>query len=221
VTGKRFLIWGAGGHGMVVADLIRAAGGEVVGYIDRDPAKLGVLAEPGGARVLLAEETFIGGGPDRLRRNGADCLALGIGQNAARERALGQMGAAEDVPPVLHPVSVVSPSARFGRATMIGAGAVVNAAARIGAGVIVNTGAIVEHECEVADVVHLSPGSVLCGGVRVGVRAWIGAGAVILPGLAVGADAVVGAGAVVIRDVPDGSTVAGNPARLVTSSIRA
>jgi UDP-3-O-[3-hydroxymyristoyl] glucosamine N-acyltransferase len=26
MTGRRFLIWGAGGHGMVVADLIRAAG---------------------------------------------------------------------------------------------------------------------------------------------------------------------------------------------------
>jgi UDP-2-acetamido-3-amino-2,3-dideoxy-glucuronate N-acetyltransferase len=41
----------------------------------------------------------------------------------------------------------------------------------------------------------------------------IGSGAVILGGLCIGAGAMIGAGAVVTRDVPPGSTVAGNPAR--------
>ena len=50
--------------------------------------------------------------------------------------------------------------------------------------------------------------------VRIGAHAWIGGGAIILPGVTVGDDAVVGAGSVVTRDVPDGATVAGNPARV-------
>ena len=41
----------------------------------------------------------------------------------------------------------------------------------------------------------------------------IGSGAVILAGVRIGAGALVGAGAVVTRDVPAGTTVAGNPAR--------
>jgi maltose O-acetyltransferase len=41
----------------------------------------------------------------------------------------------------------------------------------------------------------------------------IGAGAVILPDIVIGAGAVVAAGAVVRKAVPDGATVAGNPAR--------
>jgi threonine dehydrogenase-like Zn-dependent dehydrogenase len=138
MTGRRFLIWGAGGHGMVVADLIRAAGSDVVGYFDGDPAKLGRAPEPGGARVLLEEEAFVAGGSEQLRRNGADCVALGVGRNAGRERALRRIPSPDDAPRLVHPASVASPSARVGPATLVGAGAVVNAAAAIGAGVIVD-----------------------------------------------------------------------------------
>jgi UDP-2-acetamido-3-amino-2,3-dideoxy-glucuronate N-acetyltransferase len=43
----------------------------------------------------------------------------------------------------------------------------------------------------------------------------IGSGAVIMCGVTIGARAMIGAGAVVTRDVPDGATVVGVPARLV------
>jgi UDP-2-acetamido-3-amino-2,3-dideoxy-glucuronate N-acetyltransferase len=45
----------------------------------------------------------------------------------------------------------------------------------------------------------------------------IGSGATILGGLRIGERAIVGAGAVVTRDVGAGETVAGNPARPLTS----
>lgn len=44
-------------------------------------------------------------------------------------------------------------------------------------------------------------------------HAVIGANATVLPGVTIGVGAVVGAGAVVVKDVPDGITVVGNPAR--------
>lgn len=43
--------------------------------------------------------------------------------------------------------------------------------------------------------------------------AWIGIGAIVLKGVRIGRGARVAAGAVVTRDVSDGATVAGNPAR--------
>ena len=56
---------------------------------------------------------------------------------------------------------------------------------------------------------------------RVGRGASIGSGAVILCGVSIGARARVGAGAVVTRDVPEGATVAGVPARVLARLERA
>ena len=56
---------------------------------------------------------------------------------------------------------------------------------------------------------------------RVKRGASIGSGAVVLCGVTIGENAMVGAGAVVTRDVPDGATVAGVPARVVARLERA
>lgn len=49
--------------------------------------------------------------------------------------------------------------------------------------------------------------------VTIGDDCWIGGHSVILPGVTIGDRCIVGAGAVVTRDVPDDTTVIGNPAR--------
>jgi sugar O-acyltransferase (sialic acid O-acetyltransferase NeuD family) len=82
-----------------------------------------------------------------------------------------------------------------------------------GDGCRINIGGNVMHESVLGDFVTVAPGAVVLGRVRVGSGAYIGANATILPSLTVGSKAMVGAGAVVTRDVPDGATVKGNPAR--------
>lgn len=47
-------------------------------------------------------------------------------------------------------------------------------------------------------------------------NAAIGSNATILPGITIGEAAMVGAGSVVTKDVPDGATVVGNPAKPLT-----
>jgi acetyltransferase-like isoleucine patch superfamily enzyme len=49
--------------------------------------------------------------------------------------------------------------------------------------------------------------------VRIGSDVFIGANVVVLPGVTVGDRCVIGAGSVVTRSIPDGTVVAGNPAR--------
>jgi maltose O-acetyltransferase len=52
--------------------------------------------------------------------------------------------------------------------------------------------------------------------VVIGNRVFVGVGAIILPGSRIGDDSIVGAGAVVRGDIPPGSMVVGNPAKVVS-----
>ena len=210
---ERFVIWGAGGHGRVIRDVLLACGDEVVGFIDRDhPA--GDITLPDGVRLSVVTEDVLDG--DRLPFH-ATALALGVGDNTARLARLGSTVDKFNCPARIHPAVTIGSGVHLGRGSVVMAGTVINAGAIVGGAVIINSRAIIEHDCRVDDGVHLSPGAILCGGVRVGRGAWIGAGATVIPNLTIGAGAVVGAGSTVIADVPDGARVAGSPARPIVS----
>jgi sugar O-acyltransferase (sialic acid O-acetyltransferase NeuD family) len=78
-----------------------------------------------------------------------------------------------------------------------------------------NINSYVEHDSVIGDFVTFGPGVHCNGNVRIGDLTYIGAGAMIRQGLTIGAGAVVGMGAVVTKDVPEGVTVVGNPARIL------
>jgi acetyltransferase-like isoleucine patch superfamily enzyme len=56
--------------------------------------------------------------------------------------------------------------------------------------------------------------------VYIGDNCFIGAHAIILPGVTIGNSCIVAAASVVARDVPAGSLVAGNPARVVEHHVQ-
>lgn len=55
---------------------------------------------------------------------------------------------------------------------------------------------------------------------RIGSNCHIGTNAIILPGVTIGDHCIVAPGSVVMRDVPDGSLVSGNPARVIESGLQ-
>jgi UDP-3-O-[3-hydroxymyristoyl] glucosamine N-acyltransferase len=55
--------------------------------------------------------------------------------------------------------------------------------------------------------------SVLCGGSMIGNRTWVGVGSYIKDAMKVGDDVTLGLGAVVTKNVPNGETWIGNPAK--------
>lgn len=56
--------------------------------------------------------------------------------------------------------------------------------------------------------------------IRVGNNVFVGSGAVLLPGVEVGDNCVIGAGSIVTKDVPEGSIVAGVPAKVVSTLVQ-
>lgn len=203
---RRIAILGAGGHAKVVAEAAIAAGFAVAGFVDGgEPGRL-VLGLP-----VLGPDSDLAG---LAAAHGIGGAIVGIGANRLRLRLGGLVRAAGlELVSVISPAAVVSPTARIGAGTLVMPRAVINAEARIGEGVIVNTGAIVEHDCVIGEGVHCAPGSIALGGVTIGAGTLLGAGATALPGVRIGAGATVGTGAAVIRDIPDGVTATGVPAR--------
>jgi sugar O-acyltransferase (sialic acid O-acetyltransferase NeuD family) len=198
---RPLLVYGAGGHGLVVAEAAAAAGWEVRGFID-DGAEDGQTL--GGWSVLRPGEE-----PD------ADAAVIvAIGDNGARRRVaerLVQAGAR--LVNVVHPTAWVSASARLSSSVYVGPHAAVNGEAEVGDGVIINTGAIVEHHCRIGGFAHVGPGAAMAGRVRLGALSLLGVNAAVRPDAWIGEGCTVGAGAVVVGDVPDGLTVAGVPAK--------
>jgi len=54
------------------------------------------------------------------------------------------------------------------------------------------------------------------GRITVCDNCFVGHGAIILPGVTIGPNSVVAAGAIVTKDVPEGTVVGGNPARVIS-----
>ena len=208
-------ILGAGGHGLVVADMLRAGarvGGrvaELVGFLDDDPGLAGTTV--GGIPVVAPVL--------RLASVDADAFIVAVGSNTARARLFDLVRASgRAIVTVQHPHSSIGGDVIVGDGTMVCSGVVVVVACRIGCGVILNTGTTVDHHSEIGDFAHLAPGVHLGGEVSVGAGSLIGIGAVILPRRRIGAGCTIGAGAVVVHDVPDGVTVVGVPARALAAS---
>ncbi|HEU4894635.1 MAG TPA: acetyltransferase, partial [Acidimicrobiia bacterium] len=203
--GRSVVVYGSGGHGKTLIELIRAVGDlEVVGVID-DAAAAG--SEVLGVSVI--------GSRDDLRRIRADGVALavnaagGITNMSSRVDVTTMLARAGfDLPVLVHPTAFVEASAVITDGAQILAHSYVGSAARVGGSVIVNTGAVVSHDCVLGDHVNLSPGCVLAGNVTVGPRTLLGMGVTTYLGIAVGSDVRVGNGAILNVDVPDGRRIA-------------
>lgn len=196
---SRVGLYGAGGHGKVIADVVKAMGSEISCVFDKNP-EVDPIA---GVDVISAEEI----------NQFEDPIIITVGNNEIRKKIAREIeNQALKFGKAIHPKAIIAEDAEIGEGTMICHGTIVQTGARIGKHCIINTGTIIEHDCTIGDFVHISPGAILCGKVTVGEGSWVGAGSVVIQCREIGEWSVVGAGSVVIKDVPSGVLSCGNPA---------
>ena len=206
---RPIVILGGGGHAKVIIDmLVDHRTLEPVGCIvnDRSSHPPQVLNLP-----VLGDESYL----EELLRQGVTAAVVAVGENRIRARITSKLKSIG-----MELVSIVSEFAKISSFARIGEGVVVMPMAVVGPdttveeGAIINTSASVDHDCFIGSFCHVAPGCSLAGNVRVGSKSFLGVGTAVLPDRTIGRDVIVGAGAVVIKDVPDGVTVMGVPARL-------
>jgi len=196
---RKLAIYGAGGHGRVVADTASLLGWqEIVFYDESWPIhqKNSIWPVVGNCKNLFAKLAEYDG------------IIIAFGDCAMRlemTRELQRLQA--PIISLVHPKSFVSPNSTLGQGSVVLAGAVINIEAKVGDASIINTSATVDHDCILGPGVHICPGANLSGGVVVGEASWIGVGSCIRQGIKIGANVMVGAGAVIVKDVPNNAAM--------------
>lgn len=204
----KIVVIGAGGHARSVCDVLLMEGKhEIIGLVDGGATE-GFYGLPllGGDEVL----------PDLLAQGKVQGALVGIGSNKVRkalQEKLQAMG--YQMVCAISPSAVLSPFAQVGEGTVVMHGAVVGASARVGEGCIINTNCSLDHDDDIGDFCHIAPGVAVSGGVRVGPGSFLGTGARVIDGITLGCGVMLGAGAVAVRDIEDGYTAVGVPARII------
>ncbi len=109
-------------------------------------------------------------------------------------------------------VHSLNPTA-IGTGCIIGAGVYLGQRSKVDDDCIIWANATLEHDVKLGHTCYVGPGAVLSGCVEVGAYTMIGSNATILPEIKIGEHCKIGAGAVVTKNVPDGATVVGVPAK--------
>lgn len=193
---NRLVLYGAGGHAKVIAEIAEYNGFTELFFYEDLPTKHTIWNYPVISQIV----------------EGDKCV-LAIGNNSVRKKLADSLS--NEFITLVHPKSQISSRAMIGEGSVIMGGTTVNVDVKIGKHCIVNTNASIDHDCVIEDFVHLSPNVALAGTVLIGEGTHIGIGSCVIQGIKIGRWCTVGAGAVIIKDIPDGCTVVGNPGKII------
>lgn len=194
-------IYGASGHGKVVIEIAELLNVKISGVIDDNISISKFL-----------DYKVVHSVPSNLEH-----IVIAIGKNNIR-KLISQQLTHVKFPVLIHPNASVSRSAMMNAGTVVMAGVSINSDCNIGKHVILNTNCSIDHDCKIGDYVHVSPNAALAGNVTIEEGTHIGIGACVIQGIKIGKWCTIGAGAVILKDIPDFSTVVGNPGKIIKTT---
>lgn len=203
---KEVIIIGASGHAKVIADIIKASGDKLIGFLDDNQEIQGNIIFDNKKVLGTTKEEDIGKYKDYY-------FIIGIGSSKVR-RIISNKYPHLKWYTAIHPNAIIGSDVTINEGTVIMAGTVINTGTRVGKHCIINTCSSLDHDNILEDYVHISPGAHLAGTVTIKEGTWICAGATVINNITIEKDNIIGAGAVVIKDIlEDNNTYIGVPVK--------
>lgn len=212
---KKIVLWGATGQAKVLWELFEHTHDQVIAIFENN-YEIIHLSPQKQVPIYYGENGFLEwksiADPEENPIYGL--VAIGGAHGRDRVKIQNFMEAHGVLPTVaIHPTSFVARDAILGESCQILAHATICTEVVVSNACIVNSSATIEHECFLGTGVHIGPGAKLAGLVEIKEYSFVGTGAIVLPRIKIGRNVVVGAGAVVTKNIPDNTTVVGNPAK--------
>ena len=207
---EKIFIWGAGGQGKVVLEILRNSNNfDVASFIDSNKKLQNKNIE--GVKVFGGKSYL-----DALWKKGIKAGIVAVGDNEKRCQIADYLKKRKfKLVNAIHPRAAVATNVSLGTNVTINAGAIISTYSVIEDNVIINTGAIIEHENIIRNGAHIASGVQLAGGIEVGEKTLVGIGATAIQYLKIGKNSVIGAGAVVLNDIGDSVVAVGIPAKVI------
>lgn len=141
-------------------------------------------------------------------------FCCGIGNNAIRKRLAEKLERAGwRAATLIAPTAVVAATAIVGDGTYLGHQCFVGPEARIGRHALINVHASVGHHSVLGDYAQVCPGACVSGLAQIGEGGFVGSNGVLAPGVSIGRWSVVAAASLAARNLGEGATAIGVPAR--------
>ncbi|WP_210608809.1 acetyltransferase [Priestia flexa] len=204
------VIYGAGGHAKVVADIIeKSKTYKILGFLDD-------YKEPG--------TTFYGykilGRADYISQCTEDILGgiVALGDNWLRKQTVEMIKKKKPdfkFVTAIHPFASIGKGVKISEGSVVMAGVIINSDAIVGEHCIVNTKSSLGHDSILLDYVTIAPNATIAGNAKIGECSTMSISSTIIHGKEIGDHTVVGAGATVVKDIPSYTVAYGTPAKAI------
>lgn len=206
---KNLLIIGASGFGVDVYEFAQQSIGYLTdfrfkGFLDINKNALSHL--PNLPQVLCSEDEYI------IQED--DVFVCSIGNVNIKQKCIEKMRSrGANFATLIHNTVTIMEGSNIGAGSIILKNAFIGSNAIIGEHSLIQLSTVIGHDCTIGNYCRIDCNAVCVGGVKVKDKVTIHTSAVINHKVTVGSNSTVGACSFVIRNVKEGTTVFGTPAR--------
>ncbi|MFP4845901.1 acetyltransferase [Winogradskyella sp. PE311] len=205
---KNIVIYGASGHGKMIADIILKNNEyNIIGFIDSyrpindNIYGFKVIGNLDMLHQLIEEQDIYG-------------AIIGIGDNYTRRNVyhkIAEISPSIEFISAIHPSAILANDVKIPQGVVIMPNVVINANAKIGEFTLLNTKSSLGHDSVMSNFSSLASGAIISGNVKIGTCSAICLSASIIQNIVIGNHTIIGAGSLVLKSIGDYKQAFGLP----------